>query len=144
MSLWRGCQILKLLMDSEPFFSEPHISYPFSIFTLPSSPCRGHQFVKMFSISPEQKGALDARYAGWAIERNSAAVHWILKVFRAKVDLDKQRQRDSFLFFVNSNTLHFLVSVDPKISRDQGKVPQSNKRRPPNKHRPWKILSPSN
>ena len=44
-------------------------------------------------------------------------------------------------------TLDFLISVDPQLGIDPGKVPRNNKRRPPNKHRPWKILtncSPSN
>ena len=40
-------------------------------------------------------------------------------------------------------TLDILISVDPQISIDPGKIPQMNKRRPPNKHRPWKILTNS-
>ena len=43
----------------------------------------------------------------------------------------------------NHCTLDFLISVDPQISIDSGKIPQIYKRRPPNKHRPWKILTNS-
>ena len=39
----------------------------------------------------------------------------------------------------DSDTLDFLISVDPQISIDNGKIGQNNKRRPSNKHRPWKI-----
>ena len=39
----------------------------------------------------------------------------------------------------NEGTLDFLISVDPQITVDPGKVPKNNKHRHPNKHRPWKI-----
>ena len=38
-------------------------------------------------------------------------------------------------------TLDFLISVDPQISIDPGKIGKNNKRRPSNKHRPWKNLA---
>ena len=37
--------------------------------------------------------------------------------------------------------LDFLISVDPQISIDLGKIGKNNKRRPSNKHRPWKNLT---
>ena len=35
--------------------------------------------------------------------------------------------------------LDFQISIDPQITVDPGKVPQNNKHRHPNKHKPWKI-----
>ena len=44
-------------------------------------------------------------------------------------------------FDSNVLTLDFLISVDPQISIDLGKIGKNNKRRPSNKHRPWKNLA---
>ena len=44
------------------------------------------------------------------------------------------------LFSQFETTLDFLISVDPQISIDPGKIGKNNKRRPSNKHRRWKNL----
>ena len=38
-------------------------------------------------------------------------------------------------------TLDFLISIDPQISIDSGKIGRNNKDRPSNKRRPWKNLT---
>ena len=49
------------------------------------------------------------------------------------------KNRKNFTYKKPSATLDFLISVDPQISIDTGKIGQNNKRRPSNKHRSWKI-----
>ena len=46
-----------------------------------------------------------------------------------------------YSFIVHVDTLDFLISVDPQISIDSGKIGRNNKHRPSNKRRPWKNLT---